>query len=92
MHDESLQGLVNVRIMDILIEIFGDPRELRYQTKGVHDQRLSVFYSKKLVLVDHPETVALDKLLSELLGTFRRENQSRNEGNPNRNILIFHVL
>ena len=74
MHDKSFQGLVNFSIMDVFIKIFGDPRELRYQTEGVHDQRLSVFYSKKLVLVDYTETVTLDKLLSELLGALCREN------------------
>ena len=67
MDNQSFKRLVNVSIVNIFIEVFGDSRELRYQTKSVHDKWLSIFDSKELVLVDDAEAVALNELLSKLL-------------------------
>jgi hypothetical protein len=58
-HDQVLQVLVDVGVMDVLVEVFGDSSQLRNETECVDDNDNVVVRAQQLVLIDDAEPVSL---------------------------------
>ena len=67
MNNQILELVVNVRIVDILIEVFRNPCQLRNQAQSIDDEDWAVVVIQESILVDNSQPIALNELLGELL-------------------------
>ena len=67
MNNQILELVVNVRIVDILIEVFRNTCQLRNQAQSIDDEDRAVVVIQESILVDDSQSVALNELLGELL-------------------------
>lgn len=76
MHNQILEVVIDVGVVDVLVEVFRYTRQLRNQTQRVYDDQGVVVGAQESILVDDSEPVRLDKLLGELFGTLSAKHQS----------------
>ncbi len=67
MNNQILELVVNVRIVDILIEVFRNTCQLRNQAQSIDDEDWAVVVIQESILVDDSQSVALNELLGKLL-------------------------
>lgn len=75
--NQNFEVLINVSVMDRLVEILVDPRELRDQRQRIDNQLRVVISRHELILGDSREAASLDELVSKVLGALRGEDKLR---------------
>jgi len=85
MNNKILEIIINIWIVNIFIKVFWNPSQLRNETQSINNQDWTVIVIQQSILVDDSQPIALDELLSKLLGALSAEDKSGNESDANWN-------
>lgn len=92
MNYQRLQVIVDIRVMDVLIEIFRNSRKLRNQAQCINDNYWIVVMAQKAVFIDDTKAIGLNELLSKLLAALSTKYKSWNKSDADGNRFRMQVL
>jgi hypothetical protein len=91
MCNELLQVVVDICVVNGLVKVLVNPRQLADQGQSINDQFGAVVTLHQLVLANCGKTTALNKLVSEVLGTLSGENKLADERKGDWHVIVGQV-